>query len=60
MRKSVAATVVAIDEAVATVIDALKDVGMLENTLLIFSTDNGGKFRGKREHQPSMSKRTQR
>ena len=46
MRKSVAATVVAIDEAVQTVVEALEDVGMLSNTLIIFSTDNGGPTAG--------------
>ncbi len=42
MRKTIAATVVAVDEAVAVVEQALADVGMWENTLVIFSTDNGG------------------
>ena len=38
MRKTVAATVVAIDDAVATVEAALRDKGILENTLIIFSS----------------------
>ena len=42
MRKTVAATVVAIDDAVATVEAALIEKGILENTLIIFSSDNGG------------------
>lgn len=42
MRKTVAATVVAIDDAVAVVESALRDAGMLENTLIVFSSDNGG------------------
>ena len=42
MRKTIAATVVAVDEAVATVVETLKEVGMYNNTLIIFSTDNGG------------------
>eukprot|EP00939_MAST-03C_sp_MAST-3C-sp1_P003623 g3623.t1 len=43
MRKSVAATVIAIDNAVAKVEAALKKrPGMLERTLIVFSTDNGG------------------
>jgi len=40
MRKTIAATVVSIDEAVATVEDALVKAGMWDNTLVIFSTDN--------------------
>jgi arylsulfatase A-like enzyme len=42
MRKTIAATVVAIDEAVGVVEQALKDAGMWDNTLIVFSTDNGG------------------
>jgi len=42
MRKTVAATVVAIDDAVATVESALREKGILNNTLIIFSSDNGG------------------
>lgn len=42
MRKTIAATVVAIDEAVGVVEQALKDANMWENTLVVFSTDNGG------------------
>ena len=42
MRKTVAATVVAIDDAVATVETALREKGILNNTLIIFSSDNGG------------------
>ena len=38
MRKTIAATVVAVDEAVGTVVNALKEVGMYNNTLIIFST----------------------
>ena len=36
MRKSVAANMVALDEAVATIEEALSDSGMLEDTLIIF------------------------
>ena len=42
MRKSVAATVAAVDAAVATVEAALQTAGMWQNTLVVFSTDNGG------------------
>lgn len=38
MRKTIAATVVAVDEAVGTVVNALKEVGMYNNTLIVFST----------------------
>ena len=37
MRKTIAATVVAIDEAVGVVEKALEDAGMLHNTLIVFS-----------------------
>jgi len=42
MRKTIAATVFSVDTAVATVEQALKDAGMLSNTLLVLSSDNGG------------------
>ena len=38
MRKTIAATVVAVDEAVGIVVNALKEVGMYNNTLIVFST----------------------
>lgn len=41
-RKSVAAIVSALDDAVGNVVQALQNAGMWENTLLIFSSDNGG------------------
>jgi len=42
MRKTTAAEVVAIDDAVGAVVDALKAAGMYENSLIVFSSDNGG------------------
>ena len=42
MRKTIAATVVAVDDAVGVVEEALLEAGMLRNTLIVFSTDNGG------------------
>jgi arylsulfatase A-like enzyme len=41
-RRTVAAMVAAMDEGVGNVTAALKRVGMLEKSLIIFSTDNGG------------------
>ena len=43
MRKTVAATVVSVDNAVKQVEQALQDAHMLNNTLLIVSSDNGKK-----------------
>ena len=45
-RKTIAATVTAIDDAVGTVVDTLRQTGMFKDTLLVFSTDNGGPTAG--------------
>eukprot|EP00937_MAST-01D_sp_MAST-1D-sp2_P004572 g4572.t1 len=41
-RRNLSAMVSALDESVGNVSRALKDHGMWDNTLLVFSTDNGG------------------
>lgn len=41
-RKKLAGMLAAVDEAVAQIVASLKKTGMLENTLIIFSSDNGG------------------
>eukprot|EP00945_MAST-04E_sp_MAST-4E-sp1_P004329 g4329.t1 len=42
MRKTIAATVSNLDDGIKTVVDALKRAGMYEDTLIIYSSDNGG------------------
>eukprot|EP00930_Biecheleria_cincta_P031589 TRINITY_DN21928_c0_g1_i1.p1 TRINITY_DN21928_c0_g1~~TRINITY_DN21928_c0_g1_i1.p1 ORF type:complete len:612 (-),score=58.97 TRINITY_DN21928_c0_g1_i1:378-2213(-) len=42
MRKSVAACVAVVDDAIGDVVTALKRAGMYEDTLIVLSTDNGG------------------
>ena len=41
-RRLVLAMLVALDEAVGQVVDSLKEVGEYENTVIVFTTDNGG------------------
>ena len=42
MRKTIAATVSSLDDGIKTVVDALKSAGMYEDTLIVYSSDNGG------------------
>jgi len=42
MRKTVAAAVTAVDEAVGAIVKALKHAGIYKDTLIVLSTDNGG------------------
>ena len=37
-----AATISALDSAVGDIVDSLKKTGLYDNTLILFSTDNGG------------------
>lgn len=41
-RKKLAGMLAAVDEAVGQIVASLKKSGMLENTLIVFSSDNGG------------------
>jgi len=41
-RKKLAGMLAAVDEAIAQIVASLKKTGMLENTLIVFSSDNGG------------------
>ena len=41
-RRGLAAMVSALDDQLTAIVDKLKEKGMWENTLLVFSSDNGG------------------
>jgi arylsulfatase A-like enzyme len=41
-RQKLAGMLAAVDEAIGKIEDSLKKAGMLENTLIVFSSDNGG------------------
>ena len=47
VRRTYAGMVAAMDEAIGQVIAVLKEKGLLENTLILFSSDNGGPSPGK-------------
>ena len=42
MRKTCAATLAVVDDAIRNIVEHLKSVGMYENTIIIYSSDNGG------------------
>ena len=42
VRRLFCGLVVGVDESVGMVVDALEETEMMENTIIIFSSDNGG------------------
>lgn len=42
MRKTCAATLAVVDDAIKSIVDNLKKVNMYENTIIVYSSDNGG------------------
>ncbi len=46
-RLQLAGMLAAVDEAIGQIVDALERAGMRENTLMVFSSDNGGPLPGK-------------
>lgn len=47
VRRTYAGMLAAMDEAVGQIVQTLEDQGLIENTLIIFSSDNGGPAPGK-------------
>ena len=47
LRQTIAGMLSAVDEAIGQITEALVDAGLRENTLIIFSSDNGGPAPGK-------------
>jgi arylsulfatase A-like enzyme len=47
VRRTYAGMVAAMDEGIGQIVAALKDKGILDNTLIVFSSDNGGPAPGK-------------
>ena len=45
-RRTYAAIVASLDNAVGTIYDTLRDSGMLDNSIIVFTTDNGGPANG--------------
>jgi arylsulfatase A-like enzyme len=42
MRKTCAATLSVVDDAISDIVETLKATGMYENTIIVYSSDNGG------------------
>ncbi len=53
VRRTYAAMIAAFDDAVATVLDAIDDAGIADNTMVIFTSDNGGaSYLGVTDNEP--------
>merc|ERR1712076_17300 len=51
-RRIYSGMVTAMDDAVGMIIEKLKDTGMLDNTIILFSSDNGGKVKDSGNNYP--------
>ncbi|XP_046566768.1 arylsulfatase B-like [Haliotis rubra] len=51
-RRTYCGMISALDEAVANITNALEETGLIENLLLVFTTDNGGPFHGAANNLP--------
>jgi arylsulfatase A-like enzyme len=58
-RREYAATVLALDDGVGVVLDALKKTGLADNTLIIFQSDNGGAIPHGGSNKPLRGMKTQ-